>query len=440
MLSDARLANLHLFLLHLPAMIRPVLNLTFLLDRHLYGESPAGYHLLNVLLHGANGLLVYAIASRAVSRLEVPRAERFQRLPFWTALLFLLHPIQTETVTYVSGRATGLMSCFYLLAFYLFVRSSEGALPSRRFWAGYVGALFSFVLALLAKEAAVTLPIALLLWCAVFPLPGAQGRRGAWRLHLPFWVLLLLALGAGWAHARYVYLARLSLEIRPLYDNAITQVNAVAYALTLFFLPARLNFDHDLAEFHSFFPWPIPLAALVLGALLAVALAMLRRAPFLAFGILWFFLQILPANSVVPRYDILSERNLYLPAAGIFLALAALGLSAAAQLRAWSPRVALPAFTVGTVLVLAALLVTTVSRNRIYRDPVTFWTDAVRQSPRKARTHNNLGYAYFEAGDLDRSIDEFRAALALDRDLASAQRNLLLVWKIKQSRLGRGVP
>jgi tetratricopeptide (TPR) repeat protein len=155
---------------------------------------------------------------------------------------------------------------------------------------------------------------------------------------------------------------------------------------------------------------------------------------------LWFFIQIVPTNSVVPRYDILSERNLYLPSLGIFLSVVALSLHLAPKLAISSPTLAPAVIKAASLLVVAGLLVSTVSRNRIYRDQLTFWSDAVRKSPQKARTHNNLGYAYFEAGDLDSAMEEFRTALSLDRGLASAQHNLLEVWKLKQSRLGRSLP
>jgi tetratricopeptide (TPR) repeat protein len=439
-LNDPRLASASAFLMQLPHMIRPVLKLTFLIDRRLYGENPAGYHLLNVLLHCANGLLVYGILYHAASCVPVPNAKFVRRLPLWTALLFSLHPVETETVTYLSGRATGLMACCCLLSLYLFLCATEPGTPRRKFLWGYGGALLCFVLALLSKEAAVTLPCILLLWHVVFRQGAPDHRSYSWRPHLPFWAVLLLGLGFGWSHPRYVYLAHLSLEIRPIYENLLTQANAVAYALSLFFLPARLNFDHDLAVFHSFFQWPTPLSLLLLGGMMAAALWSLRRAPFFSFGILWFFIQILPTNSVVPRYDILSERNLYLPSLGIFLSFVALSLHLAPKLVNSSPTLAPAAIKAASLLVVAGLLVSTVSRNRIYRDQLSFWSDAVRKSPQKARTHNNLGYAYFVAGDLDSAMEEFRTALSLDRGLASAQHNLLEVWKLKQSRLGRSLP
>ena len=86
-------------------MVRPALYTTFLIDRSVYGTNPAGYHLINLLLHLGAGLFVFLILNRAVT-------EETKHVPFWTALLFLIHPMATETVTYISGRASGLMAFF----------------------------------------------------------------------------------------------------------------------------------------------------------------------------------------------------------------------------------------------------------------------------------------------------------------------------------------
>ncbi|HKU50934.1 MAG TPA: hypothetical protein VJQ25_00585, partial [Nitrospira sp.] len=115
--ENSHLDHWRTFFGHLDHMVRPVLYATFLLDRSLYGPDPTGYHLLNLLLHMSAGLLMYCILSRAVDERSC--------VPFWTSLLFLIHPIATETVTYISGRATGLMTFFYLSALFLYIKTTE---------------------------------------------------------------------------------------------------------------------------------------------------------------------------------------------------------------------------------------------------------------------------------------------------------------------------
>jgi protein O-mannosyl-transferase len=404
---------------HLAHMVRPVLYATFLLDRSLYGNSPAGYHLFNLLLHLGSGLLVYLILTRAVTN-------KSTSVPFWTAVLFLIHPITTETVTYISGRASGLMTFFYLFAFFLYIKASEhpDAVTLSRLYLS--GAVLSLVLSLGSKETAVTFPLALLLWDLLIPrLRGTSLRATILSGHLPFWVVVLLA--AAWAlvHPRYSALAQFSLTLRPLLDNLLSELHAIAYALLLFFRPWKQNFDHDLTEFHSLFQWPLPLSLLLLIGTATAALVAVRRLPLVTFGLAWFFIQLLPAG-LIPRNDLLSERNLYLPSIGILLAIVVLASYVTHRVATVLPRPRLLQFiSMGLAAMLVLVLCTfTYHRNRLYQDRLLLWSDAVLKSPNKARPHNNLGHAYALQGDWDRAIEEFRTAVRLDPDYLLAQENL----------------
>jgi len=407
------------FVRHLDHMVRPVLYGTFFLDRSIYGHDPSGYHLLNLLLHLGSGLLVYRILIRAVT-------EETRHLPLWTAVLFLLHPIQTETVTYISGRASGLMAFFYLFAFFLYIKASEypNALMLRRLYLS--GSVLLLILSLGSKETAATFPLVLLLWdLLIRRLRGSSLRTAILSRHVSFWVVLLFAAGWAWSHPRYSVLAQYSFGIRPLWDNLLSELNATTFSLLLFFCPWKQNFDHDLPTLHSLFQWPLPLDLLLLGGLAVGALVSVRRLPLLTFGIGWFALQMLP-STLIPRNDLLSERNLYMASIGILLAVVLLG----SCLTHWLTKELRQSRVVQVVahsLVLAAVLTLcsmTVQRNELYRDPVLLWSDTVEKSPRKARPHNNLGHGYAMQDNWDQAIEEFRTATQLDPDYTLAQKNL----------------
>jgi protein O-mannosyl-transferase len=440
-LEDPRLESLSSFFSSAGRMIRPAVKLTFLADRRLFGDHPAGYHLLNLLLHLGSGLLIYRILLRALScKPEKAAPGGFPALPFWTGLLFLMHPLGTETVTYISGRPTGLMAFFYLASVYLYIRSTDAEDGAVASFPAYLGAILCFGLSLLSKEAAITLPAALLLYDLVIRGRGVGELRHSFlRRHLPFWAVLFLFLLAGAFHPRYSFLFRYGLEVRPGYENFLTQVHTVAYSLSLFFLPWRLNFDHDLPVYGSILQGPVLFSLALLAGILAAAFGLMRRRPFISFGLLWFFLHLIPTNSILPRYDLLSERNLYLPSAGLYLAFVSLFLCLAKQWKpqlsskAWSdPRVSRLGPKTLAILLALFLVLLTIHRNEVYADPVAFWSDAVRKSPHKARPHNNLGYAYFRAGDVDRAIVEFRLSLSLDPFDPAAQRNLRQAWAYKK--------
>jgi len=398
-LENPHLESWRVFIEHLDHMVRPALYSTFLIDRSLYGDVAAGYHLLNLLLHLGCGLLIYRIAAHAAADERSP-------IPFWTALLFLIHPLNTETVTYISGRATGLMAFFYLLAFYCYIREAQ------------VGALICLVLSFASKETAATFPVALLLWDGLVRQPDGAKLRAVMSRHWPFWAVVGIA--GLWAvmNPRYHDLAQFSVTIRPLWDNLLSQVHAVSYVLILFFAPWKQNFDHDLPVFHSLFRWPLPFELAVMAGMAAMAILSARRFPLLAFGVGWFALQLVPTNSLLPRADLLSERNLYLASIGLFLTVAAVAVRAA-------DRVAQPKLAAAGALVVALIVCgVTYQRNALYQDELLLWADTVRKSPEKARPHNNLGYAYATRGEWERALEEFRIAVKLDPDYGLARDNL----------------
>ena len=418
-LSNVHLTNWETFAEHLDHMVRPLLHATFLVDRSLYGNNPAGYHLLNLLLHLGSGLLVYRILTRAAT------AET-THVPFWTALLFLIHPIQTETVTYISGRASGLMAFCYLLALFLYIKAANDTSSQVIGWCYRAGAGLCFILSVASKEPAVTFPLALLLWDVVVRrLRGSALRAAVVSHQSPFW---LISVGIGilaWRHPRYADLAQFSLNIRPLWDNLLSESHASAYALALLFTPWNQSFDHDLPVFHSLTQWPLPLDILLLSITAGAGMLLWRRVPLVAFGIGWCCVQLLPTN-LIPRNDLLSERNLYLASIGVLLVLVFLG----SQFTRWlvtvfQPPRPVPA-GVGTIALalICCLCVFTYQRNALYRDPVLLWSDTVEKSPQKARPHNNLGHAYLLQDDWERAIEEFRIAAQLDPDYALARKNL----------------
>jgi protein O-mannosyl-transferase len=409
--EDSRLADVQMFLAHLPGMIRPLLKATLLVDRLAWGLNPAGYHLLNLCLHLGSGLLLYAILKQLIDETNPFRpATETRMVPLGAALLFLVHPLGTETVTYLSGRATGLASFWYLAALLLYLRASSPGHSPHMLSREHVGAIGCFALALLSKETAITFPLALLLTEIVARRTrGSALRTIVVRLHTPFWGVLLVFLAVALMTPRYRVLLDGALNTRPFYEHLISQLNVIGYATTLVVAPSRMNFDHDFPHYASLLAWPTPLALAALLGLIALAIGRARAQPLLAFGIGWFFLQLLATNSVLQRADLLSERNLYLPAAGLFIALVSAWYALEKRIIGWvsEPRVPVHrGLQVLSIVAVALFLSATVARNAIYGDPVVFWTDAVNKSPAKARPHVNLGHAYFLAGDLSRASDE----------------------------------
>jgi len=389
----------------LPHGIRPLLTLSYLLNQ-LSGGGAAGFHLVNLLIHLVNVGLVYRLARSLALSCQVEPG----RGATLASAIFALHPLQTEAVTYLSGRSSSLAALFYLTALLLHEKARQKGVNSRL----YRLTPLCFLAALLAKETAVTLPLALLLWDMAKRGPGRvrDHFRAEWRS----WLLLPVLLVALLLHPRYGALLEYSFDIRSRGENLLSQGNAVCYLLSRLLILTGMNIDPDLRPVTRV-DGALALRIAFLAVLAATGLATLRRHPWLGFGILWFLLHLVPTNSLVPRLDLVNDRQAYLPMAGVALTV---GLALGFLADSWNRR-CLRAAAAGLFMVLA---LSTFLRNRDYRSEIALWEDTVGKSPDKARPHNNLGYAYLVAGRHREARVEFLTALRIDPEYPLAAANL----------------
>jgi len=416
--------------------------LTFALDRAVAGNDPSFHRGTNVAIHVASALLVLALA---VTAFRAPRLRGSAIAPSaWAVglaagLLFVTHPIQTQAVTYVVQRLASLATLLYLLAAVLYLRwrlareeGRGGWIP----WAAYAGALLAALLAMRSKEIAFTLPVALLLLEAIL-LDGPWRRRlaglapfAATMVLVP--ATLLLAAAAPGGAASPVEPTRVQTAMSRL-DYLLTQSTVVVRYLGLVAFPSGQTIDHDVALRTSLADPAVLGAGALLLALLGLAPFLLaaasprRRRPLdpavrlVALGILWFFLGLSVESSLIPIVDLMYEHRVYLPFAGLSLALAT-GVALCAR-RLTPGKVA--AWTAAAGLVLAAVLgAVTWRRNEAWRSEVALWTDAVAHAPAKARPRHNLGVALTRAGRRAEAMPLLQDAVRLDPAYALGHESL----------------
>lgn len=376
--------------------VRAVLKASYTLN-WTSGLGLSGFHLVNIALHALNAVLLFCIGRGLF--------EKHPAAAFVAALLFALHPAQTEAVTYISGRSSSLMASFYLGAILVYLRGG------RWIWSSAL-----FVLAIGTRETAVTLPAALLLCELVRGTPWrAIARRQA-----ALWLILLAGGLVILFNQRYFDLVAFGFIRRSLADNLLTQVGGVSYlALRLVSLHGY-NIDPALPTLTSF-DGVLALQTVLLAALLALGILSLKTRPWIGFGILWFFLQLAPTNSVVPRLDVANDRQLYLASWGVFIALAV-----------QAAKVGFPvaAARTCTAVVCVVFAVCSIARQLDYVDEITLWESDVRGAPWNARAHNNLGFAYYLAGREEDARREIERALIFDPAHKKARANLLILnWK-----------
>ncbi|MBL8200861.1 MAG: tetratricopeptide repeat protein [Chromatiales bacterium] len=408
---DPRVQGLAAWWASMPGM-RPLLKLSYALN-HASGAGVAGFHAVNVVIHAGNGLLVLYLARRFAAQLgEAPAVAGWLALA--TALIFVLHPVQTEAVTYASGRSTSLSALFALASMAAWV--NWRATPRRRAWL-LPGSLLLMLAGMATKETVAIVPVALLLWEATdisrpFSWRAALARTGA------HWLLLALGLAAALSLPAYRDFLASSLATRSVPENFLAQLQGIRYLAGQLLHIDRMNADPALPVT----PGLDPLDGLTLLVLVAgggLALTNVRRYPLPAFAVLWFLLWLAPTNSLLARLDLVNDRQLYVALAGPALLLAAAIRRLAVRQRA----LAVTAF----VLVLALTGLATHLRNEVYREEVTFWRDVVSRSPHNARAFNNLGIALADQCDLRRADQAWRRALELDPGYVRAAVNLQLL-------------
>jgi len=381
--------------------IRPLLKLSYTANWTM-GLGVLGFHLTNLLIHLVNAYLVYRLTQLFVQ--QQARSAALHHVPLLAALLFAAHPIHTEAVSYISGRSASLMTLFYLAAILSYV---VGRTRHEPLYTHVVTPLF-FLLALAVKETAVTLPLALLLW--------EVSCGGRWRFEFKpqwtSWLLLFIAAVFFLFSDHYLSQMERSAQLNGLQGNLATQLTGFIYLLQQFVLPLWQNIDPDLPLLHELSEATFPLTITI--ALLGLMIAFLRRRPWISFALGWMLLHLIPLYILLPRIDTANERQLYLAAWPLLLALA-IELTLFLDGKRWR-------------LVAAGLLIAcialTVSRNQVYQSEVTLWEDTVAKSPNKARAHNNLGYAYLLAQCKEEARRELTVALQLDPQLYQARYNL----------------
>jgi len=398
---------------------RPVANLSFALSYYLGGPSPRGFRLVNVVAHLLSALLVAWLAFALIERLPHPPARRIARwIALFAGLVFVAHPLQIQTVTYVVQRMNGFAALFCLasLAAWLRGRSAGGGL--RAGWWG--AATLLWLLALGSKETAIALPAGIWL-CEWIFLRG--GDRGFLRRSLAIGVPALLV-GAVVLHGFVLPQLGLGYEGRPFSsgERILTELRVVIFYLGLALapLPGRLNLLHEFPLSHSLLEPPSTLVCgLALIGLSALVFLLARRAPLLAFGIAWF-LSFLAVESFGLPLALVYEHRTYLPMLGVAFATAwaIFACTGSTTGKRVGVSVALGA------LVVALLGVGTLIRNDVWSDELRFWSDTARKSPGLASAQNNFGMALMRAGQVELAIDRFEAALAIDPNEIEARNNL----------------
>ena len=419
---------------------RPLLNLSFAANYAVNGLNVWGYHVANLAIHVLAALLLFGILRRTFllpGGADIPvclmdqdsrgrqeclphRYEKFY-LALAVALLWAIHPLQTESVTYIVQRAESLMGLFYLLTLYCFIR---GATSGRgRFW--YAAAVLACLLGMASKEVMVSAPLMILLYDRAFL---AGSFREAWRRRYA----LYLALASTWLLLGWLVIVAGDRGGSVGFGAGVgswaylcIQFGAIVHylKLSIWSHPLLLDYGQDTVLITLEI---VPDAILVVLLGLATLVA-LWRWPKIGFLGAWFFAILAPTSSIVPvAAQVVAEHRMYLPLAAVVTAVTLAGYLVLCRVgqtflsAAWAGIFGVCVATAGA-LTLGTL---TYHRNADYSSELSIWQDTVHKAPRNARAHYNLGNALATQGRFDEAMEHYRQTLKIMPDYAEAHDNL----------------
>ena len=391
--------------------LRPVTYFSFFLNHQIGGLAPAGYRLVNILIHTANAFLTFRISRCLLSSPYFSRSSTGAHAylaPIAAGLLFLVHPLQIESVTYIIQRATSLCTLFYLVAILLHLEANQSSSGILRAFAS-----LSAMCCMLSKESGFTAPfVAVCLDCLLFRVPIRTAMKNA--AGLLIWIPLVPALLIAVSMAQ-----KGGLGLNDLLHVSATQGSdsqSIPYALTqpsvwinyikLFLWPSGLNLDPALSSVRSASQSEFWLPVLTLCVGPVIALVALRKriacdvAVSLLCGLGWFALTIAPDSSFVPLPDLMAEHRTYLPLVGLCF-FAGVNLAKLTEQRAI---ISLRRYGILTLLLpTTALCLSTLHRNEFWSSKDKLWHDTCTKSPRKLRPWINLANAYSDSDQLEKA-------------------------------------
>jgi len=403
---------------------RPLVTLTYFFDFLFWYFLPFGFHLTNLLWHAAAVTVVYLLLRRL---LKAP-------LPaLLGGIIFAIHPVQTEAVNAVGFREDLMCAFFFLMSLFLFIQMRQGGITgageNQRRVSGahhvvcYAISLLCFLMALLSKEMAATLPLIFIVHDLLFlspPSPRA-GFKKAVRVYAGYALVALAYL-----ILRYVLFYNPSEQAvgyvsgrLPARLGAIPQIFSLY--LRLFIFPVGLSVEYDDSVIRPFISFESFAAMAVTGLFVALIFLLWRKNRLACFALLFILISLLPVLNVVPICNMLAERYVYLPCFGVAI-LSALLLDALAHAR--GKRVAV----LISVLIFILYGNATIERNNVWRNSLALWTDGVRKAPESARAHLNLGVALGDKDDVTGAIAQYEESIRLRPTSPDGYNNLGLIY------------
>ena len=406
---------------------RPVANISFALNYYFHQYDVMGYHLVNLAIHILTGISLFFLFKAVLGS---PGLQKTCRNPTWiaffAALLWMVHPIQTQSVTYVVQRMNSLAGLFSVLSILCYSRGRTSMKSGfRSIW--FTGCAVSLLLAMGSKEIAATLPVFLLLyeWFFLQDLSWQWFKKQRLYLIILFvfvFIIFLLFLGAD-PFGRIIDGYRF--KDYNLMERVLTQFRVIIFYLGIFFfpLPSRLSLEHELVVSQSILSPPTTLLAILfIAGMLVSALIFARKNRIYSFAVFWFLGNLVIESSVIPL-EMVFEHRMYIPS--MFLCLLFSIMCFQYIKKTW--------LATGVIVLLVLLCsVWTHARNSMWKDPLDFHRSNVENASGFWRAHNNYGLELYKRGFYDEAIYHFLETLKLEPRHLLGHQDLALAYTMKE--------
>ncbi len=412
---------------------RPVLAASFMLDNLIWGNKTFGFHFTNLIFHALVSVLIFLLVERLIK-------DRF--ISLFSALLFSVHPIHSESVSFISGRVDVIALFFFLLSLILFL-----AYVSNRKIILYLISLLSFLVSLFTKEMTATLPLIVVCINYLFlsKLNLKDSMRNFFRFHIIGFFLVLAAylllrfyiFGASFIAIKTTLVSNFFSGTGP-YWRVFTAIKILTIYLRLLFFPYGLKADYFFPAANSLFEPVVLLGAFVLFFFAYVAVRSAKTNPLLSFSIIWFFLTSSVVSNIFPQGNVFAERYMYVPSVGFCIGMG--------YLFSWLLKKDIKTNYLNwkksmywiSVLLIVALGRVTFERNKVWKNEFTLWYETAQAVPQSIRAHFNLALAYYKIDDFAKATEQINKTLQLNpRDYPSY--HLLGLMHLKKGEVDEAI-
>ena len=422
---------------------RPIVTISYLVDYVIWGLRPFGYHLTNLLLHILTAITVYSLLKIIVRDAYMRPLRNY--IAFWGAILFSVHPVNTEAVNAIAFREDLIATLFYLLGLLFYIKSSVGNAYMRPL---RILSVLCYLIAMFAKEMAVTLIIVILMYDVLMSskpvgdtyvgcLQNIKKNIGKYTLYciaLIFYLIVRFIILKNPDEGTVKYIGE------NFFVNVLTMIKILGSYLLQMLIPIGLSADYTIRPIESPFNLSFLISLTGIVAIILIGIIFRKKNPIISFFIFFFFIGLLPVMNFIPISNPRADRYLYLVSI-LYCAILSMSIVGAVRNR-FADKVgngrdrSLRIFRSGKELVIPVLMgiivifyiILTIQRNRIWRDDITLWEDTLKKYPNSKRANANLGREYLKKGELNLALEKLQKAVALEENNYMAYVNLGIVY------------